>query len=51
MQAAYYSYAMFLALLLLIVAVVLVVAGARALIRFIRGPRHKNIEDSKGGSS
>lgn len=42
MQAAFISYAVFLAVLLVAVVVVLIIVGVRALLAFIRGPRGKN---------
>jgi hypothetical protein len=42
MQAAFISYAVFLALLLIAVVVVFIIVGVRALLAFIRGPRGKN---------
>jgi|GEM_PF-2360852 len=42
MQAAFISYAVFLALLLIAVVVVFIIVGVRALHAFIRGPRGKN---------
>lgn len=42
MQAAFISYAVFLALFLLVVGVVLIIVGVRALLTFFRGSRDKN---------
>jgi hypothetical protein len=42
MQAAFISYAVFLAVFLIAVAVVFIIVGVRALLAFIRGPRGKN---------
>jgi hypothetical protein len=42
MQAAFISYAVFLALLLLLVIVVSIIIGLRSLLAFIRGRSSKN---------
>jgi len=42
MQAAYISYAVFLAVFLLLVIVVFIIVGVRSLLAFIRGRRAKN---------
>jgi hypothetical protein len=42
MQAAFISYAIFLALLLLLVFVVFIIVGVRSLLAFIRGRHDKN---------
>jgi len=42
MQAAFISYAVFLAVLLLLVIVVFTIVGVRSLLAFIRGHRDRN---------
>jgi hypothetical protein len=48
MQAAYISYAVFTAIFLVIVAILLIIVGVRTLLAFINRGRYKNKDSGTG---